>query len=399
MRESRGAWFAAAVLAAALGCGGPGPARPADPSTTIRSPRAASGAAAAAAGWIVVPSPSVERAVVGAPRFSRRYPRGAELEIPCRSVSGARFRVVARGGVEDGRTLLDVVHRCGGWVVHRLALPEGDGELLLDFAVLAAGRWGARLGAAPPADARFGEPRSPAPVVGRSLDPRPNLLIVALPGAERGLGAERLLLARGGAAGRGSADWREEMSFRRGSGPAALVTAGKDDPAAAGFDESRTPDREDDAAPVVEELLDEWGGRGPWTILVEERWLAGAPLPLRCAAPDGAGATVRVSAARRCAGWLLDDLLRALDERGLRARSSVVVIDAPAAVFAGRGAARGWAVRGSWRPNAARGVGASRSDPGVGAPGEAPRQDALGAGGGAVSSARRAAERTPAAGS
>jgi len=393
MREVRGALLLAAVLAVFPACGGRGPS------------------------WAVGPSPAIERAAVAAPRFSRRYPRGAELEVPCRSVAGARFRVVARGGAEDDRTLLDVVHRGGGWVVHRLALPAGDGELLLDFAVLPPGRWGARLGGTPPADGRFGEPRSPAPVVGRSLDPRPNLLIVALPGAERGPGAERLLLARGGAEGRGAVDWRGEMSFRRGGGPAALVAAQALDPAAAGFDESRAPNREDDAAPVVEELLDEWGGRGPWTILVEARWLAGAPPPLRCAAPDGAGAAARAAAARRCAGWLLDDLLRAVDERGLRARTSVVVADAPAAVFAGRGAARGWAVRGAWRP-IARGVGGSsaasgqealgvrgsgaasgQEAPGVPGSGAASGQEALGAGGGAVSSARRAAERTPAAGS
>ncbi|UCF68840.1 MAG: sulfatase-like hydrolase/transferase, partial [Acidobacteriota bacterium] len=141
--------------------------------------------------WVAIEQRGLEE---DAP-LRRRIPAGSSVEFACRvPASGAvRFRVSVTAGPGTGSRLLDVIHapdpRGERWEPHVVELPGapgGEGESIeseISFELLAASRWRRWLGWLVGPDTRsaaFSEPVRVGPVVGRSRDPRPNVLLISL---------------------------------------------------------------------------------------------------------------------------------------------------------------------------------------------------------------------------
>ena len=128
----------------------------------------------------------VWRPEVNSPHFRRVFPAGATIEVACHVPRRERALFSARisGGTGKGKVLLNAIHEggreTGEWVPHLLHLPGGSGESIVEFAAVDAGLLGRLFGAAPPSGVAFSVPETLPGVTGRSLDARPNILLISL---------------------------------------------------------------------------------------------------------------------------------------------------------------------------------------------------------------------------
>lgn len=128
----------------------------------------------------------VWRPEVSSPQFRRIFPAGATIEVACHVPRGERalFSVRISGGTGKGEVLLKMIHEgegaSGEWIPHLLTLPSGSGESIVEFAAYDAGLLGRLFGAAPPSGATFSVPETLPGATGRSLDARPNILLISL---------------------------------------------------------------------------------------------------------------------------------------------------------------------------------------------------------------------------
>lgn len=120
----------------------------------------------------------------GGTRFRRSFPAGTQIEIACLAPRGGRARFLARPA-SGGQALLDVIHEGTKtqdvWIPHRLIIPgTGEAPVALEFEIRPSSLWTRWSGGAAPERAAFSEPAVLPDKARRSLDPRPNILLISL---------------------------------------------------------------------------------------------------------------------------------------------------------------------------------------------------------------------------